>query len=417
MADVAEKEVTSADVVAEAAEELKSGKTQESVKDFAGEGDDKPKEQEGSADEPADDAAEGGDYEPEEQAEYVDDDGEPIAAKPTSEPAEELSEAQQAALSGKTQAEIADALIATQEPAGEPSVTPTTPEPAIAPETPPGQPQGPEAQLQGAVQTLMREDPNVARRVEELGTLRDGLVTREELITKNNASIAELTTKINEGAAVLKYLDEQAKADPDDMVVADRARDWRSKVQDQKSERSDLKSETVAAKAEQRIDDTEYRGSLKEIRTLGEGVMNRGVQQAKDEETYKEHHADATTELNDAIPKLMKEWGFADDMKGHIEDEIGLWSQNASDEDLRAGNLENWIRTKVGPKILPKFEKFRAGALKTYADQKRGDAEQPSPEGAAAAATPRPSSERVLTSKEADRQAARSMRKALQPRQ
>jgi len=412
MVEVAE-EVSSAEVVADAAKALKSGDVQEAVKGFSGGADDEPEEQEGRTDEPADDAAkEGEDYNPEDQAEYVDDDGEPLAAEATtSEPTEELTEAQQAALSGKSQAEIADALMAASQTAEETAVTPAT-EPVAQPSEEAGDP---DALIRGAVETLMREDPNVARQVGELGTLRDTLEARHKQITENQTEIAELTSRIDEDTAVLKYLEAQSKEDPDDVMVLEKAREHRINLNDLRSRRSDLKSETVSQQSEQRVDRQDYGAGLSEIQGLGRGVLDRGAQQARAEVTYKEHHADATTELNNAIPKVMQEWGLSDDMKGFIEDEIGLWSQHATDEDLRAGNLENWIRS-LQPRIVPKFEKVRSDALKGYAELKRGDALQPAPEAAAAAAKERPSGERVLSSKEADRQAARSMRNALRKR-
>jgi hypothetical protein len=414
------------EVVAEAAASLKEDPVYQNAADeFSGkeppaddvspeESREEAPQDEGSPTEPAapdaldDDEEVRDDYDPESEAVYPDEEdkeGEtpPVAAKPQDqEPEPTTTPETPSRWSEQDQKDYEEfkAFRESQQAQREPE-TPKESEQAV----PQGEPT--QQDLQGVIQGLITTDYRVRQAVE-------GLDARKKTITSNRERLTELKTESEKVAkdlaahqAKLNAHQELAKdVDMDPDYIRPKVQQAQHSVYELSSQRHQLLLE--AERLERQTDRLamEYENGMLAVNQAGRDAWDSRVREAQDKDSYDRSFKRAREEWKDAIPRVTKDWGLDPSLAEDVGRELKELSVKASDDDIAEGRLEGWMRSQR-ENVVGRFERIRQATLRQYAADKQADVSQPAPPPERATAAPR--RDVPLSSRDADRLAAKNL--------
>jgi hypothetical protein len=278
--------------------------------------------------------------------------------------------------------------------------------PAPKADEPPTDPaEGPRKTLE----RLYHQDPKVKAAVDSLGTERKRITARIDELTSLSKKIADGEGAIKKLDARIEYLQEEAKADPENFELT-------SKIDKFTRERDRLDTALNRDQATSNRMEIEkdrwlgnYQTNLDRIDAFAEREHRRSSEEARSRETLQADTAKAADDWTQAQASVLEELKVPESrrktMGQRILREAAMYFHANPDSRV---NPREWILSQA--KIIEsEYSEIRSEATRSYTEQKKRDAAAPAPRGQAAVAKAKPAGAR-FSAKDADRQAASQMK-------
>lgn len=362
---------SAADAVREAAAGLKAPDVRAALKGQpeGGEPDGAPEPEQGSPEpattpeagtpepRPTDDEPEGSDYHPEDVAEYPDETEE--GGEQPSQPTPETPSA-----TGPDGSQWTDE----DRKLWEDFKTSRRSEPEPTPEEPPKQ-----EDLRDTVQRLIAEDPDVARRVNELEPHRVKFVElRDTTVPAAEKAVTDARKALESARERLADREELASADPDDLQAGERVQAAKARVLELSNELSQARLNLNETRADYAEASSIYNSGIEELREIGLREQGRAREQAEESRIRSEASDQALKEWNAALPNVLKKYDFTDEdlveIDEYLDDAVGALQEAPED-------LESWIDWKVG-RVARLIKRRQNRSVAAYGDGKRRAADQ-----------------------------------------
>lgn len=302
-------------------------------------------------------------------------------------------------------------LLTLRGPAATVPPAPVAPTPAAEPA--PVEPPAPEVSIDEVLKSLVDGNQEVNRYFAQVQQYGQDALAYEKHYGELTTAINETTQGVLKAQAVVGYIQELAKANPEDFRLRERLQEEVAKLHDLRAKHQDLQWQRAECQRSYQDALTAYRQGRESLYNHAAQVKGSRAEAARLEKVRETAKANTIKEWNTAFPRVMDALKIPAS-KREAARQILLEKAAAHHAmglpDIE--NLEGWMFAK-GREIATFIQAVAADATQTYAKDKKADTalHQPGPKGPAAVVKPgqqKPTSPR-MSSKDADREAHRAM--------